>query len=372
MELTPEARALVTGDDDDESNELPDTSAHSQFKGLDAGDIVAQLQNHPFFMNDLPGGLEENDMLEAMRELVYEGPPEEVAANFKNQGNEAFKRGKAGYRDALEFYTSGLAVKAGDPLLDAVLHANRAAVNLELKNYRAVLNDCAEAIKLDPSNVKAYYRAARACLALGRLKEALDAAERGLAIDAENAPLRAEKDKIEAKLREEKRKEDEKKARQRQEKMAELRLAQALRMRGLRMRGAPKVEDARVKLDPETNRLFWPVFFLYPEHKESDFVKAFDEADTLDDQLETMFEELAPWDSAGEYRADSVDVFVEDADSDGKRLFRVPSAKTLGEILQSRGFVVKNGIPSFFVVPRTGASRERFLGRYEQVVDLPG
>lgn len=75
-DLTPEARALVTGDDDNESNELPDTSAHSKFKGMDADDIVEELEKHPFFMKNLPDNLEDNDFLDAMRELVYDGPPE--------------------------------------------------------------------------------------------------------------------------------------------------------------------------------------------------------------------------------------------------------------------------------------------------------
>lgn len=295
----------------------------------------------------------------------------EIAANFKQQGNEAFKLGKKGYRDAVEFYTKGIAMKCSDTALNATLHVNRAAVNLELKNYRAVLNDCAEALKLDPKNVKAFYRAAKACLALGKLDEAKDAAKRGLEIEQDNAALKAELDKVEAKVAEEKRKVAEKLQREREQKMATLRLQQVLRQRNLRMRGKPKIKEAEVRLDAETNRLLWPVFFLYPEHKESDFVKAFDEADTLDEQIETMFEHPAPWDKALEYRPDNVEVYVEDADSDGKRLFRIPTGKLLVEILMSPKFIIVDGLPSFFVVPKSGASRERFLGRYTEVKELP-
>jgi tetratricopeptide (TPR) repeat protein len=370
--LTPEAQALVTGDDDafDLINDLPDTSATSNFAGKDVEEIVEELQKHPFFMNSLPDDLEDNDMLEAMRTLVYDGEPAEVAANFKNQGNDAFKLGKKGYRDALEFYSKGLAIKANDVKLNAILHVNRAAVNLELKNYRAVLNDCAEALKLEPENVKAFYRAAKACLALGKLEEALDAADCGLKIDPKNQGLKAEKDKIATKLAEEKRKVEDKKKKEREAKMADLRLAQALRQRNLRLQGKPKLEEAKVALDNTTGRLFWPVFFLYPEHKESDFVRAFDEADTLADQLETMFEDPAPWDSKGEYCVDNLELYVDNQKSEGK-LWKVPPEKTLGEVLASEGFVIVDGTPSFFVVPKTGEARERFLGRAKGIKDLP-
>lgn len=74
--LTPEAVRLVTGDDDDESNELPDTSESSQFKGMEVEEIVDKLKEHPFFMTNLPESLDDNDMLEALRDLVYDGPPE--------------------------------------------------------------------------------------------------------------------------------------------------------------------------------------------------------------------------------------------------------------------------------------------------------
>lgn len=262
-------------------------------------------------------------------------------------------------------------MKAKDDALNATLHVNRAAVNLELKNYRSVLNDCAEALKLDPNNVKAFYRAAKACFSLGKMDDALDAVKRGLKVEPENAALKGEQARIQAKVTEQKAKEAEKLKQEREAKMAELRLNQVIRQRNLKMRGKPKIDDAKVRLDPTTNRLMWPVFFLYPEHKESDFVRAFDEADTLDDQIYTMFEEPAPWDEAKEYRPDNVEIYIEDADSDGKRLYRVPSDKMLGVILMSKGFVIVDGTPSFLVVPKQGEARKRFLSRYTEIKPLP-
>jgi hypothetical protein len=56
---------------------------------------------------------------------------QEVAQNFKEQGNEYF-RGKR-YREALGFYTQGVEAKADDGRLREALLLNRAACNLELR-----------------------------------------------------------------------------------------------------------------------------------------------------------------------------------------------------------------------------------------------
>ena len=68
-----------------------------------AGD-GSELNKTPLFMTEL----EENDELEAFKDLAYEGIPAEVALNFKERRNECFKEGK--WADAKEFYTKGIQV----------------------------------------------------------------------------------------------------------------------------------------------------------------------------------------------------------------------------------------------------------------------
>lgn len=55
---------------------------------------------------------------------------QEVAQNFKEQGNEYFK-GKR-FREALGFYTQGIDAKPADVALEEALLCNRAACNLTL------------------------------------------------------------------------------------------------------------------------------------------------------------------------------------------------------------------------------------------------
>ncbi|KAK3079910.1 hypothetical protein LTS18_003612 [Coniosporium uncinatum] len=76
-----------------------------------------ELSKLPLFMNELDpddeggDGGEGNVQLEALRALAYEGTPYEVAANFREQGNEAARARKWG--DAREFYGKGVAVLRG-------------------------------------------------------------------------------------------------------------------------------------------------------------------------------------------------------------------------------------------------------------------
>ncbi|KAG5935891.1 hypothetical protein E4U53_000339, partial [Claviceps sorghi] len=180
-------------------------------------EIMADLNKCPLFMTDM----EENDDIAALQALNYEGTPLENGVDFKMRGNECFK--VRGYVDAREFYTKGIQILAAEErrrnggtatdgtatdgtatdgraeddeeiaaqraVLEA-LYVNRAACHLELDNHRSCWTDCAAALRLNPSNVKACYRSARALLRVDRIAEARDICARGLALDAANKALR--------------------------------------------------------------------------------------------------------------------------------------------------------------------------------------
>jgi tetratricopeptide (TPR) repeat protein len=61
---------------------------------------------------------------------------EEIASNFKAQGNDYFKEKR--YREALGFYTQAIDAKPTDSVLEQSLFLNRAACNLELSEWRNV------------------------------------------------------------------------------------------------------------------------------------------------------------------------------------------------------------------------------------------
>ncbi|KAL2916570.1 HSP70/90 co-chaperone [Polyrhizophydium stewartii] len=355
----------------------------------------------PLFMSSLTEYAEQNETLSALQSLTFDGTPEEVAENFKVQGNAAFVEGPRKYKDALTFYTRGLQAKANDDKLNSILYSNRAAVNLELQNYRQVLNDCAAAIKLNRSNIKAYFRSVKALLALDRIAEGVDCAERALEIDPRNTAIQGELKK----LRERKAVLDELEAKRRQreqeQREKEQKLKDAIAQRGYKMvqrriaddgdsdaessapptRGSahraliehPLASDHKITLDPITLRLKFPVLLLYPEHSQSDFIAEFDEADTFYAHFETMFGDPAPWDPEHHYNPQSLDLFFETHESVAPKnrvdlvpIFRSVKAAnaplktaahnfvymTLGDVLKHHLFCVIDGVCTFVVVVR--------------------
>jgi tetratricopeptide repeat protein 4 len=98
-------------------------------------EFLNQMERHPLFMHSLSDDTSDNDELEALKALAFEGTPEEVALNFKSQGNDAFRERR--FRDALEFYSKGVAAQSGDTEVHVALLLNRAATNLELRRSPA-------------------------------------------------------------------------------------------------------------------------------------------------------------------------------------------------------------------------------------------
>ncbi|KAL1915347.1 uncharacterized protein VTP21DRAFT_6805 [Calcarisporiella thermophila] len=334
---------------------------------LSGDSFLEEMNKIPLFMSSMPQDAEENDSLMALQSLVYDGTPEEIAENFKNQGNDCFKTRQ--FQDAIKHYTQGLEAKCSDSALNEQLYVNRAAANLELQNYRKTINDCAQALKINPANVKAFYRSARALLALDVLVESIDCCERGLKIDPENKSLRVLLTQAKKRQEEIERKRKEIEMRQRKREAEEAALSKAIEDRHIKMEYDNKVDPTdnphRVHIDPSTNELIWPVFFLYPEFKESDFIQAFPETSTFAEQLEVMFENNAPWDSEGRYTPKGVEIYFENNQGLNARLVKVGRGCRLEQVLAHPKYVVKNGVPSFIVLPTQGSFRDEFLSNYK-------
>lgn len=87
---------------------LPPGMQRMQEKSVDQ--IVAELNRIPLFMTTLDetdGAGGENEELEALRALAYEGTRAEIAQNFREQGNELIREEKR-YKEAREFYTKAI------------------------------------------------------------------------------------------------------------------------------------------------------------------------------------------------------------------------------------------------------------------------
>ncbi len=187
---------------------------------------------------------------------------------------------------------------------------------LPSENYRSTILDCASALRLNRLNVKAYYRSSLALNALSKFPEALDACNRGLGLSPSNAYFTTllsdinSRSVARAALEKERALKESRLVKQKQT------LAAALLARGITIRDSPhppSLEDAVIHLAPDplspSSTLIFPLLLLYPLHAQSDFVKAFSEADTLAQHLAYIFP--LPWDVEKEYRIGNVELYAE-------------------------------------------------------------
>ncbi|KAI9878657.1 MAG: hypothetical protein M1830_000273 [Pleopsidium flavum] len=361
----------------------------SSIKTRSVDEVLELMNRTPLFMTSLDetdGAGGENVELEALRALQYEGSKVEVAQGFRERGNEMARAGKWG--DGKEFYGKGIMVlgqkmeedtKEEDAekrrQIEEACYINRALCNLELstqallvlqlcstligriENYRSCTLDCAATLRLNPGNIKAYYRSAQALLALDKVGEAEDACAHGLAIEPSNTALKALQTKISA--RKDVLDGIERKRRERAEraKKERLYLQAAFKARGIRTRSTgqpPEMEDAAIRLTPDPvspkSTLTFPVVLLYPLHLQSDFIKAFSETDTLSSHLDYILP--LPWDERKEYSMDSVEGYMETL-SGG--LIKVGKKVSLLKMLSSGKVEIVDDIVRISVVPKASA-----------------
>ncbi|KAJ7781596.1 hypothetical protein B0H16DRAFT_626423 [Mycena metata] len=341
---------------------------------------LAEFDSIPLFMKSLPDEAADDPMIAALQSLAHEGTPDEVAQNFKEQGNDYFK-GKR-FREALGFYTQGVNAKPTDEVLQEALLCNRAACNLELKNYGSVLRDCSKALTMNPKSSKAFYRSALALIALARAEEALDCCDRCLAFDPDNkgvqtARLRAQKVKSDLDKKEKDRLE-----KIQQAKEAKYKLSVAFRERNLI--AIPKKDGTENPFaphfdpeDPTDSTLIIPVFFLYPQHATSDVIPEFVEDTPFAAHLSTMFPPQTPppnWDVKREYVDGQLVIY---AMTHRKRLLKVGKKMTLRDVCTAAkakdgeprdGLEVKDGCLTFVVVPK-GDVEKKWIEEYKSARD---
>ncbi|KAK4161812.1 hypothetical protein QBC43DRAFT_322826 [Cladorrhinum sp. PSN259] len=392
---------------------LPELSpARAPGHGMSLEETYEGLKKHPLFMTELDENADDEsaEMLAALQALAYEGTPLENSINFKEQGNECFREKR--WTDGKEFYGKGILILAGEELrrkkglrkkvkkekeikeikpeseqpkevlgeeeakyhqdaeeeevdddpedvkkekaLLETLYVNRAACHLELRNYRSCTLDCAAALKLNDRNVKAFYRSAKALLAVEKIAEAEDACSRGLEVDGSNAALKAlagEIIKANEKVTKAKQREDKRVAEEERKKRL---LDAALKARNIKIRTTgkpPEMEDAKVglvpdPLDPESS-LAVPTLLLYPVDYETDFIKGFNEQECLEQHFGYVFP--LPWDKEGRYSSNTVECYVETA-SGG--LAKVGRKVSLLKVLSGGNIEVVDNLLKIFVLPR--------------------
>ncbi|KXZ56097.1 hypothetical protein GPECTOR_2g979 [Gonium pectorale] len=360
---------------------------------------------HPLFWDAVPEDAESDPAYAALQALDQELTPGERAESYKTQGNNKLRLALSDkadtaarrtlLREVVECYSKGLGVQAPDTQLTAVLHANRAQAHLLLGNWRRALDDAMAAKRLDPGNIKAVFRGARAASKLGLWEQCAALCEEGRAADPASKDFDALAKEASNTLAAK---------RQAEERMAAAAEAEAAPARALvdvMLSRGYKLTRPQVSLGSRTKpsllpdgSLSWPVLLMYPESGQQDVVEAFGEEDTFAEHLDMMFGPDAPpleWDAAGAYGRDRIELYylahagrplsreqlvdavqgrwpagMEDAGgperygSRAARMRRVNPRHTLRQVLCAEDHVVP-GLPLFWVVARGTPYRELFL-----------
>ncbi|KAI3678767.1 hypothetical protein L6452_38070 [Arctium lappa] len=222
---------------------------------------------------------------------------ESAAIELKEEGNKYVKLGKKHYSEAINCYTRAINQKALSNSETSIIFSNRAHVNLLLGNYGRALSDSEEAMKLSPTNVKAFYRAAKASLSLNKLVEAKTFCEKGLDRNPDNEELKKLLKQIDSQIFERQQHE----AQVSKALKASKDLVSAIEYRGLKIGKAMFQELTGLKkpiLDKD-HILHWPVLLLYAEVMSSDFIEDFYSSAPL------------PWDKENAYTRDAIELYYE-------------------------------------------------------------
>ena len=273
-----------------------------------------EMANHPFFKKDFSDGEELSPMMQGLQDLKYspdENSPEELAINYKEDGNFNFKCKK--YRFAIASYTEGLKAKSTDLLINTQLLTNRAASQFHIGNYRSSLLDCQMALRFTPDHMKAILRGASCQTKMKHHAECRDWCDRGLELDPGHEELLRMRGEAVCSLKCAERDERKRALAAKRSAVEEGLVLDLIKARGIKVASAkgssglaladlepnhPEASQKRVHVD-EDNNLVWPVLFLYPEFGETDFIEEFRENDLFWSHLEIMFGAGAarpPWD----------------------------------------------------------------------------
>jgi tetratricopeptide (TPR) repeat protein len=348
--------------------------------------ILREMDEVPLFMTDVPDNVQDIPALAALQALIYDGSPEEVAKNFKDQGNEAYKTGQKGYQDAIKYYTQGLEQKCSDNILNALLHLNRAAVHISSKNYGKALDDCLKAVELDGSNpnvlAKGYLRAAKACFGLGRFDESHKYV---LSIPAIGNDKMKEETALLCKtiteaIEQEERRKKELERRSKLDKKTDI----MLKSRGIKrvpdcerhllalLGPAGTVDLSRlpsVGLVPKSaNQLQWPVLIFYPPYGQSDTIEALHEHTLFADLVGMVTSEQPEWDTDGLYKPScAMTLYYHSVDHQNGQegeLYSIDLKYRLADLFGTLIKQVDRGIQAFFLLPSGKDAETQFLSRF--------
>ncbi|KAA6383953.1 MAG: putative tetratricopeptide repeat protein 4 [Streblomastix strix] len=278
----------------------------------------------PLFADSLPDDFEQRPDFTALQSLLYDQDPEVAAENLKEQGNLALKKGKIHWDEAINFFTQAIAANSPIKKNVSIYYSNRAYIQLLKGNFGKTVSDCEQSLLNDSTNIKSWYRLAKANLSLGKLEEAIKGAENGLRISPGNTELQKMSDEIKLKITEANKKDLDKKREQQRKIQFKLLFQEALEAKGVIM-GAHSLhsiqdeckekiwfhpitsinsnlttdnhpqprentleELVEVKRAPSQYEMRMPFLICYPEYSQTDLIQNVSENDMIGAHLANL------------------------------------------------------------------------------------
>lgn len=384
-------------DDPDDPDHLLNKAiqlALEQGRGWGPGEKEAYLEKildddfiPPLFATT-PEEVAKSGLQEAFTSLIYDGEsPTSLTQQFRQKGKDAFANGKRSqvknmqyYRDAINFWYEALAwalkiepLQEGDlaqadtdevtytePELDelrSTICTNLALAHWQLRNWGHTRDEAKRAVAFNASNVKAWFRLAKAYEMLKDWEEAGNAIDKGLAITgaSQNRDLLKLQQQLADRIR---------RARQLRQQRERARAERVAKVKAVwKHCSQAKIRLGRVPLvasvsdddgDDDDNddgdnveqkesrwhhhlphsgmlptqhsssassgEWSWPCMFVYPSHRQSDFVSNFGESELLALRMAQVFPELddddggqtaMPWDTNNEFTCSQLAVYFE-------------------------------------------------------------
>lgn len=151
----------------EEIDELSDASGDNEFhdaedSGISNEKVIEEVFSDALNLDDekvdskLEGAAEEKEAVVELSDEVIEANKEK-SEELKKEGNEVFKSGD--YEKAFELYSEAINLCSEKFKNErSILFNNRAAAQKHLDAKNAAIEDCTQAIELNPVYVKAYLR----------------------------------------------------------------------------------------------------------------------------------------------------------------------------------------------------------------------
>ncbi|XP_041379541.1 E3 ubiquitin-protein ligase CHIP-like [Gigantopelta aegis] len=150
--------------------DLPDTSEQKKSRGGNVYLCVRTWRVSPLLLNTISDTFMKT--IADLTETVF-------VMEAKERGNQLFSQKK--YKEAIECYSSALGKGQKDPRL----YANRALCYIKLDQWTDVIEDCHNAIQIDPSIIKAHFYLGQAQLELENFDAAIESLQTAFALAKE-------------------------------------------------------------------------------------------------------------------------------------------------------------------------------------------